>query len=52
MESVLATDMPVSLLFLQINYLAFYIFCYLLYSHLSRREENIMDDINEGQNIF
>ena len=44
--------MPESLLFLQINYFTFQTYLYLLYSHLSRREEKLKDDADEGQNII
>ena len=43
--------MPESLSFLQINYLIFQAYRIPLVSHLSRREEKQMDDIDESQNI-
>ena len=51
MEFAPVMAMPVLLLFPQINYFTFLTYQILLYSHLSRREENIMDDTDEGQNI-
>ena len=42
--------MPESLSFPQINYFVFLTYHILLFSHLSRREEKLKDDINEGQN--